>query len=749
MAHGQAQVTHSRFPFPRKLVTGCTALLLLFPLGAPPSSAAEMDAAGSFETSKAVPNTPPEAASVNIPSSPATPSGPDAGPPTEPALRDTATAPTPHTETQPPAGNGNNGPAPATVEENAGTRDEGGEIPFDDMSPGQLQDLMKSLYGERGAAMGKGEELAEENAAKLDEPEEQDKLEETLETLAIERTASVHAPAATTSATEDKWRPAGIQGIDVSNWQGANVNWQDQYDKGVRFAYAKSTEGTYFKDTTFASNYTRGYRAGIIRGAYHFAIPRVSTGKAQAEFMLKNGGGWSADGRTLPPLLDIEHNPYSELYGNMCYNMSAASLVNWIKDFSNTIKARTGRLPAIYTTASWWNKCTGNSTAFKNHPLHVAGYPIAGWPATDAPTVPNGWKTWDIWQYSSTGPFIGDSNVWRGSLAQLKSFAKNASFTSAARITKSTTTPGTSRLAGSDRYATAVAISQRSFNPGVDSVFIASGAGYADALAGGPAAAREASPVLFVAKNSVPSTVRNELKRLKPRTIYILGGTGAVSSGVHRSLQRLASVKRIGGADRYETASALVDQVWGASRTVYVASGADYPDALAGGAAAAGQGAPVLMTRPNGLPKATAATMRRLKPSRVVVLGGTGAVSKKVAGQIASTLKSVGVNASQVRYAGSDRYDTAAKVARGEFPATQWRIMYASGLDYPDALASAPAAAINGAPLLLTRATCSPPSVANATAAFASALASYGASPVRIIAGGSGVVTAAAPTRRC
>ncbi|UNK47459.1 cell wall-binding repeat-containing protein [Arthrobacter sulfonylureivorans] len=608
---------------------------------------------------------------------------------------------------------------------------------------------MKALYGERGAAMGKGEELAEENAARLDDPGEQQKLDETLEALDIERTMSVQALTATAPAPADKWRPAGIQGIDVSNWQGANINWQDQYDKGIRFAYAKSTEGNYFTDKTFANNYTRGYRAGIIRGAYHFAIPRVSTGRAQAEFMLKNGGGWSADGLTLPPLLDIEHNPYSELYGNMCYDMSATSLVNWIKDFSNTIKAKTGRLPAIYTTASWWNKCTGNSTAFNNHPLHVAGYPIAGWPATDAPTIPNGWKTWDIWQYSSTGPFIGDSNVWRGSLAQLKSFAKNASFKSGARITKSITTPGTSRLAGSDRYATAVAISQRSFNPGVDSAFIASGAGYADALAGGPAAAHKAGPVLFVSPNGIPSVVKNELNRLKPRTIYILGGTGAVSSGVKRSLQQIATVKRIGGADRYETASNLVDHVWGTAHTIYVASGADYPDALAGGAAAGGQGAPVLMTMPNGLPNPTAATIKRLKPSRVVVLGGTGAVSKKVAGQIASALKSVGVSASQIRYAGSDRYDTAAKVARGEFPATQWRIMYASGLDYPDALASAPAAAVNGAPILLTRATCSPDTVAKASAAFSGALSSYGVSPVRIIAGGSGVVTTAAPTKRC
>jgi putative cell wall-binding protein len=155
------------------------------------------------------------------------------------------------------------------------------------------------------------------------------------------------------------------------------------------------------------------------------------------------------------------------------------------------------------------------------------------------------------------------------------------------------------------------------------------------------------------------------------------------------------------------------------------------------------------MTKPNELPDSTAAALKRLKPSRVVVLGGTGAVSNTVTSQIKSALTSVRVSASQVRYAGSDRYDTAAKVAVGEFPATQWRIMYASGLNYPDALASAPAAAVNGAPLLLTRATCSPAPISNASNAFAQALPYYGISPVRVISGGSGVVTTKAPTSRC
>ena len=92
---------------------------------------------------------------------------------------------------------------------------------------------------------------------------------------------------------------------------------------------------------------------GMIRGAYHFALPSVSTGAAQADYFVNNGGGWTGDGKTMPPLLDIEYNPYPSL-GNTCYNMSQAAMVNWIAAFSNRVLARTGRLPMIYTTTDWW-----------------------------------------------------------------------------------------------------------------------------------------------------------------------------------------------------------------------------------------------------------------------------------------------------------------------------------------------------------------------------------------------------------
>jgi uncharacterized protein with LGFP repeats/GH25 family lysozyme M1 (1,4-beta-N-acetylmuramidase) len=211
------------------------------------------------------------------------------------------------------------------------------------------------------------------------------------------------------------WKPPGIQGMDVSGWQ-TSVDWESQFNQGARFAYVKATESTTYANDEFSSQYTGSRNAGMIRGAYHFATPSTSSGAEQARYFVAQGGGWSADGMTLPPLLDIEYNPYNTL-GNLCYNMSASQMVSWIRDFSNTMVTLTGRKPAIYTTTDWWKTCTANNGGFSDHPLHLASY------ATAPGALPNGWSTYSIWQYSSTGPYAGDSNVWNGSYAQLKAFA--------------------------------------------------------------------------------------------------------------------------------------------------------------------------------------------------------------------------------------------------------------------------------------------------------------------------------------
>lgn len=230
------------------------------------------------------------------------------------------------------------------------------------------------------------------------------------------------APQATT------WRPAGgVLGVDVSNWQG-KVDWPAVWANGARFAYVKATEGNYYVSDTFVDQYSKSYAQGFIRGAYHFAIPSNSSGASQADYFVARGGGWTADGRTLPPLLDFEYNPYDadtlpSGKGDTCYGMSAAQLVGWVRDFSNRMVVLTGTKPMIYTTAGWWNYCTNNSTALSDHSLHVAHY------QTTRPALPAGWGSYNVWQYTDHGPVVGDWNHWNGSMTDLQNFARGRSTT--------------------------------------------------------------------------------------------------------------------------------------------------------------------------------------------------------------------------------------------------------------------------------------------------------------------------------
>lgn len=230
--------------------------------------------------------------------------------------------------------------------------------------------------------------------------------------------------------TEGTWTPTfGVQGLDVSGHQ-PSVDWQQQWNMGARFAYVKASEGNYYASETFGSQYQGSRSMGMIRGAYHFAIPNWSSGADQARYFVQNGGGWSPDGYTLPPVLDFEFNPYAGrtisgfYFGNTCYDMSPAQLTSWVRDFGNTMLALTGRLPVIYTNTSWWNQCTGNAPGFGDYPLWVAAYP--GSPTNNAGPVPSSWNNYSIWQYSSTGPFAGDSNVWNGDYSSLQRFATGA-----------------------------------------------------------------------------------------------------------------------------------------------------------------------------------------------------------------------------------------------------------------------------------------------------------------------------------
>lgn len=273
------------------------------------------------------------------------------------------------------------------------------------------------------------------------------------------------------------------------------------------------------------------------------------------------------------------------------------------------------------------------------------------------------------------------------------------------------------RVAGAepnaDRYGTAAEIA-RLYPDGVDTVYLGRGDSYFDALAGASAASKgivptkpgepavpegEAAPVLLVKTGSIPDITQTVLDELDPTNIVILGGPGAISGTVESNLEATtnATVRRIGGNDRYETA-ALIAAEFGSSDTVYVATGelGGFPDALAGSALAGSEGAPVLLTEEDDAPDVVVSTIKELGATEVVVLGGPNAIDGETFTQLGGTK----------RLAGTNRYETAVEISKAfgygdgnDAPAAY----VATGQNFPDALAGSTLAGAQDSPIILVK----------------------------------------------
>ncbi len=255
--------------------------------------------------------------------------------------------------------------------------------------------------------------------------------------------------------------------------------------------------------------------------------------------------------------------------------------------------------------------------------------------------------------------------------------------------------PEVGRLSGSDRYLTAVKVSQQ-FAPGVHTVFVATGEKFPDALAAAARAGHLHSPVLLTPHDRVPSVVRAELLRLQPQRVVLVGGLSSIDAVTATEIDRItadAPVRRLSGANRYETAAKIAAQ-FGSADIVFVATGENFPDALAGSARAGALHAPLLLVEHNRIPAATRAQLSRLEPEQIVLLGGTGSVSSLVRAQL-------GGYGDVDRVAGADRYETAALLAR-DYP-TAASVYVSSGLRWPDALSAAARAGGLGVPVILVR----------------------------------------------
>jgi putative cell wall-binding protein len=260
------------------------------------------------------------------------------------------------------------------------------------------------------------------------------------------------------------------------------------------------------------------------------------------------------------------------------------------------------------------------------------------------------------------------------------------------------------RIQGPDRVATAIDASQFLFGDapsGAEAVVLARSDLFPDALAGVPLAAASAGPLLITPPTQLDSRVAAEIQRILPvdKPVYLLGGTGALSQAVEDQVKALGytTVTRLAGPDRFATALEIaiqVEQVLGGPPfVVVVATGLNFPDALASGAAA-GSGGVVVLSNDARLPQSVrdyVVHKQQVDNALVATVGGPAVPSYPEA---------------DVAISGADRYQTAALVADVFFvlPGSEGPVVagLATGANFPDALSGGAVMALIGGPMLLT-----------------------------------------------
>lgn len=249
------------------------------------------------------------------------------------------------------------------------------------------------------------------------------------------------------------------------------------------------------------------------------------------------------------------------------------------------------------------------------------------------------------------------------------------------------------RINGKVRYDTAINVSRKGWDSS-ETVVLARGYKFADALAGVPLAYKLDAPILLTPSDSLYHRTLREIKRLRAKNIIILGGTNAISESITKELKNEGlNVKRIAGERRFETAALIAEEVApNGTGKVVITNGMLFPDALSVAPYAAREGIPILLATDNQLPEATKKELTKLKPSKSIVVGGPQVINKRIIGKLPGAK----------RISGLDRYKTNIAITN-YFGMTNHHMYVATGKTYADALSGAVLAAKKDSGILLVK----------------------------------------------
>lgn len=248
------------------------------------------------------------------------------------------------------------------------------------------------------------------------------------------------------------------------------------------------------------------------------------------------------------------------------------------------------------------------------------------------------------------------------------------------------------RLAGIDRYQTAVVVAKSGWTDGSDFVILATGENYTDALSAAPIAKRFNAPILLTARDSLTKDTLNQIKHWNPKKVYIVGGEAVISSMVVDSLNNEGiNVERLAGVDRFETSVRIAEKL-GICSEAFIVSGEEFSDGLSVAPIAAKKGIPILLVAKNDLPDSVKKYLAEQKITKTYVVGGSDIINSNVISQLPNP----------EIIDGNDKYDRNINIINkfsSELDFTN--VYFATGQNFPDALAGSALAPQTSSPIVL------------------------------------------------
>ncbi len=254
------------------------------------------------------------------------------------------------------------------------------------------------------------------------------------------------------------------------------------------------------------------------------------------------------------------------------------------------------------------------------------------------------------------------------------------------------------RIYGNDRIQTSVKISENGWNDGADTAIVTQGYDYADALCAGPLAKKYNAPILISEKNALNSETINELKRLKVKKVFIIGGSGALSENVENQLSNagIKNTERLWGKDRYETSLKVAESL-GSVDSIVVVSSHGYADSLSIAPVAAQKCMPILLSEEDNLTDGIKAYIKNKNIKNSYIVGGSGVISDKIQSQLPNAK----------RLSGQDRFETNLAVLENFQNELNFEKIFiaegdgVTGSEFADALSGSSLAAQKSSPIVL------------------------------------------------